>query len=152
MIRKLQTLALPVALLGVLAGGLLSYAAMRNGATAAEPRTPGAKAVVVLVQNPKQLEVVLRTSMQMLDGKGFAVEKATVIVCGEGSQGLLQTAPQAEIIAKAVRGGVRVTVCGISLDKLQIDRKQLAPDVVVVENGLVELFRLKAEGYMSVEL
>lgn len=151
MMRKAK---LPALLIGIAVAGCLSYLALRNGVAAAEPSAnqPEPKSVVVLVQNPKPLEVVLRTCMQMLDGKGFPAVRAEVVVCGEGCRGLLKSAPQAEILSQAAERGVRVTVCGISLNKLQIDRQQLAAGVLVVDNGLVELFRLKSEGYMSVEL
>ncbi len=108
--------------------------------------------MAILVQNPKQLPVVLKTCEEMLAGEGFPVSEATIVVCGQAVQSLQRDSDEAALIGRSAKNGVRVTACGISLDKLKVRRDRLVPEVQVVTNGLVELLKLQKRGFHSIEL
>lgn len=141
---------MPVAAAALMVGILGSlYALGRTPAATPDDRPPG---VVLLVQDSKPLPVVLKTSRQMLEGKGFPVPDVTVVVCGKAVTALEAGSETEAALDDALAGRVRVVACGISLEKLQLAPDRLTDGVEVVENGLLEVIQLQAKGYLSVEL
>lgn len=121
-------------------------------AHASKPDEAAAKSVLMLVQNPKQINVVLDTCRQLQGDAQHHVERTKVIVCGPASAALVRESESAAAIAQAVADNVQIEVCGISLKKLEIAADQLAPGVAVVENGLISAVETKSAGWISVDL
>lgn len=106
----------------------------------------------MLVQNPRQVETVLRTSIEMRDGVGLAADSVTIIFCGDAITRLVaETAPRA-LIASAHNRGVRLVACGITMNQKNITSEQLVNEATVVDNGLIELLSLQLAGFVSIEL
>lgn len=119
-------------------------------ANAAKPADAAAKSVLMLVQNPKQMKVVLDTCRELQADHN--VPHTKVIVCGPASAALVKESEAAEAIKEAVAADVQIEVCGISLKKLEIAEDQLAPGVAVVANGLISAVETKSAGWISVDL
>jgi uncharacterized protein len=74
-------------------------------------------------------------------GRSIVVLDPTVKAVPEGVRKEAQGAKAA---------GVRLVACGNALEKYGIDPKGLQPQAEVVDNGVVELSRLVAEGYQVI--
>ena len=141
-LRRRATAATVVGALAFLAAPLVH---------AVQPDAPGER-VGFLVQKPKQLKVVLETSRQMLAGEGFAATDVRVVVCGEAIGAVVKGGSLEKNVEVAATAGVGVSACGITLAQKKIDPKRLTPGIEVVPNGLLEILKLQALGYRTVEL
>jgi intracellular sulfur oxidation DsrE/DsrF family protein len=55
-------------------------------------------------------------------------------------------------IDKAEELNVELIACGFSLKKFEVDKKDISPELKVVENGILHNFRLQKKGYTSISL
>lgn len=115
-------------------------------------KSASAHRVLFLVQQPSPVRAAMQTGLQLLEGELFPAREVEVLVCGSGVDSLVVGEPNAALATEASSKGLRVVACGLSLTQKKVDRTQLAPGVVVVENGFVEALERKAEGFLSVEL
>lgn len=128
-------------------------AGAEQSASSAVERTTEAHRAVLGVRTDRHLNVALLTARQMFEGAGgYAAEQVTIVVCGEAVRSLGDDSVRGEIERIRQTGDVRVVACGITVDRMGLDPNSFAPGVEVVPNGLVEMARLQALGYQSVEL
>lgn len=118
----------------------------------AEAKLAAREKVAFLVQAPKPLKVVLQTSQTMLEGKEFPASAVTVVVCGEAVGAIIAGGEHEPLVREVMQAGVRVTACGLTLKEKAIPPETLATGVAVVPNGLVEILRLQALGFRTLEL
>lgn len=106
------------------------------------------------VRTPRHVRVGLLTARQMLEGVGgYQADEVAVIVCGEGVESLVAGGELDEDVQHTLEAGdVRVVVCGLTVDRMDIDPDRLITGVEVVPNGIIELARLQSLGFESVEL
>ena len=110
--------------------------------------------LVVLVKKEQHLKVTIKT---MLEGKkdvdDLKIKQGTIIVCGkEASPLLLKESSLTQELTLAKGNGIDLVACEISLKQANIEPKALIPFIRIVPNGLRELIRLKAQGYMGIDL
>lgn len=134
---------------------LLAFSSTLLGAdwiAAEEATAKSPQSALILVQNPKQIPVVLKTCEQLLTDPSYNCQQAQVLVCGPAVHAIVADSENSEVIAHALRLGVKVDACGISLDKLKVSPDQLAPGVSHVKNALITAFQLKSDGWISIDL
>lgn len=113
---------------------------------------PEARRVVVLVQQPQQLEAAIASAAQLLAGTPVRASEVRIIACGGATDALLRGAPGEREITAAAQRGIALSACGLTLKSRKIAPERLNPAVSVVPNGILEAVRLQAEGWLSVEL
>lgn len=160
---SLDSLRRTAVLLLIVAPGIASFqpasAAAKSVNEAAKPvneATKPADAVKVafLVREPEQINVAMMTAKEMLSGRAeVKAAEASIVVCsGGGISAVKKGSNLSDALDQTVKAGTRVVACGLSLKKMGVEPKELHASVQVVPNGLVEMIRLKSQGYLSVDL
>jgi intracellular sulfur oxidation DsrE/DsrF family protein len=125
-------------------------APIARGRLAPDPNAGGA---VILVRTPRHVQAALKSAEALLEGSdGVPVATVQIVACDGAVAALVQDKDLIGAIERAHARGVRTVACGLSLDRLGIDRTALPPFVDVVPNGIIETLRLQALGFLSVEL
>lgn len=141
-----KTIVAIVGLLAVLVLGFQTRAQMSGPTSTAAP-------VAILVQNPQQLPVVLRTAGEMHAGSpDMPARDVHVIVCGRAVEGLAAGNEHEALLEETTAAGVRVAACGISLDKVEMSPDSLVEGVDTVQNGLTEMVKLADDGAVTLPL
>lgn len=76
-----------------------------------------------------------------------------IIVCGELVKEISQDAALQSIIKNAVtQHGLKVLVCGLSVEQLKVDKTLLPNEIKITRNGLIYMFGLQEKNYKSIVL
>lgn len=107
---------------------------------------------VVLTMKLPQLQPIFLTaeSLAVEDGKDFG--KFEVIICGQTVKELTDQDMMNDYIDKAEKANVELVICGFSLNKFGVDRKDISPRLRTVENGILYNLQLQKKGYTSISL
>ena len=76
-----------------------------------------------------------------------------IIACGELVKEISQDAALQSIIKNAVtQHGLKVLVCGLSVEQFKVDKTLLPKETPVTKNGLIYMFGLQEKNYKSIIL
>jgi intracellular sulfur oxidation DsrE/DsrF family protein len=155
---RVDTFFRPTVLLSLMmATGLFVGAVGCAGPSAETRKGPSAstdsKRVVLGVRQPKHLKVAMTTAHDMLQGEGaYRAETVAIVACGPAVRSMQQDSKLAEPISKAARRGIALKACGVTVEKMGLDRDAFLESIEVVPNGFTEIVRLQSKGYHSIEL
>lgn len=107
---------------------------------------------VVLTKKVQQLKPILIAADELAkeDGKHFG--KFEIIICGQTVKELTDKEMMRDFINKAKEQKVDLVACGFSLNKFGVDRKDISPELRVVENGILYNLQLQKKGYINLSL
>lgn len=112
----------------------------------------GSDKIAFLVKDERMLRSSVMSAVQMLEGKGYPVAKAAVVVIGPALN-LLKKGSDAEAqMNQAMENGLQIYACEVAMKHMGIDPGQLIKGVQPVDNGFFEIFRLQKAGYQTLEL
>ena len=97
--------------------------------------------------DPQKWNLTLGNIGNAIDGIGKDNADIELVVYGPGIVMLKKDSAVADRIAAAVASGVRIVACRNSMRGFKIEPADLAPGVVVVPSGVVELIRREHDGY-----
>ena len=100
--------------------------------------------------DPQKWSLTLGNIGNAIDGIGKDNADIELVVYGPGIVMLKKDSAVADRIAAAVASGVRIVACRNSMRGFKIEPADLAPGVVVVPSGVVELIRREHDGYAYV--
>jgi intracellular sulfur oxidation DsrE/DsrF family protein len=122
-------------------------------ATTADQANRANKAVIG-VRTPRHMKVALLTARQMHEGVGgYQAEQVAIVACGGAVDSLVKGGGLDEELERALEQDyVSVVACGLTVEHKGIDPDTFVSGVDVVPNGFIELARLQALGYQSIEL
>lgn len=76
-----------------------------------------------------------------------------IIVCGELVKEISQDSALQSVLKNAVtQHGLKVLVCGLSLEQLKVDKSLLPNEVKVTRNGMIYMFGLQEKNYQTIVL
>ena len=76
-----------------------------------------------------------------------------IIVCGELVKEISQDSALQEMIKNAVnQHGLKVLVCGLTIEQLKVDKTLLPSEIKVTRNGMIYMFGLLEKNYKSIVL
>ncbi len=107
---------------------------------------------VVLTKKIPQLQPIFLTAETLAEEDGQNFGKFEVIICGQTVKDLTDTEMMQGYIDKAEKANAELVVCGFSLNKFGVDRKDISPQLRIVENGILYNFQLQKKGYTSISL
>ncbi|TXD31403.1 hypothetical protein FRC96_21325 [Lujinxingia vulgaris] len=141
----------------LMVAGCATTASSTAGAspTSASPAEAAPSRTVLSVRTERHLQVALLTAHTLLEGDNPPTSRADVVACGPAVEALVEadiTPELATQIERLTERGSRVVACGLSLEQFDVDVEALHPEVTVVDNAFVEIFRLQREGFLSIEL
>lgn len=148
-IRKYMHRSFRIGSLVLLALALMGVAPVQaqTDATAEAPQT------AYLVRSPQALSPVLMSAQASLgDTSDFVASEAHVVVVGPAVKALAPGGEYHDALQSSLDRGVRVVACKIAMDKMGVAPDDLMNGVGVVANGFHELFRLQANGVVTLQL
>lgn len=138
----------------VATGATVVISLMFGGAATTQASTlpTPTRQVLLLVQTPPQFAQALNTAEEMLAGKIAPAKSVDVLLCGPGIGQIVTGSDMAPKVVRAIKHGVRVTACGLSLGQKGIDPALVMPGVDVVHNGFVHAIERQEQGWVAVQL
>ena len=112
----------------------------------------GQQNYVVLTKKIPQLQPIFLTAETLAQEDGNNFGKFEVIICGQTVKELTDKEMMQDYINKAKEHNVELIACGFSLNKFGVDRKDISPELRVVENGILYNLQLQKKGYTSISL
>lgn len=107
---------------------------------------------VVLTKKIPQLQPIFLTAETLAREDGNNFGKFEVIICGQTVKELTNKEMMQDYINKAKEHNVDLIACGFSLNKFGVDRKDISPELRVVDNGILYNLQLQKKGYTSISL
>ncbi|MFD0933307.1 DsrE family protein [Psychroflexus salinarum] len=107
---------------------------------------------VVLSKNIKQLKPILMTATSLAEEDGENYGEFKVIFCGKTVSDMKNNADFTMLLKQAKLQNVKVSACGLSLNKFNINPDQLPELLEVVDNGILYGFQLKKNGFISLTI
>lgn len=130
------------------AGALVHAQSTAVAATTTPTATAREKAIFAVSDaDPQKWSLTLGNIGNAIDGIGKDNADIELVVYGPGIVMLKKDSAVAGQIAAAVASGVRIVACRNSMRGFKIEPAELAPGVVVVPSGVVELIRREHDGY-----
>ncbi|MCH7400459.1 hypothetical protein ACFOUP_10710 [Belliella kenyensis] len=111
-------------------------------------------------KNGKYASLVMRNQhleAAILTGKSFKNKSKKIdfqiVVCGELVKEIIQDTALQSLIEEGVnQHGLKVLICGLSINRLNLDKEKLPQSVTITENGLIYMFGLQEQGFKTVIL
>lgn len=113
---------------------------------------PTPNTIAFLVKDERMLRSSVMSAVQMLEGKGYPVAKATVVVIGPALNLLKKGSDTESQMKQAMKNGLEIDACEVAMKHMDIKPEQLIGGVKPVDNGFFEIFRLQKAGYQTLEL
>lgn len=103
----------------------------------------------MLIRNMNHLNAAIKT-VQMLEEDGQkSVANFEVVICGKEVKNLRK---HSDLICSAKEHNIRLSACGMSMEKFSVKNSALPAGVDIVPNGLIRIFELQENGYQTVTL
>ncbi|WP_289021720.1 sulfur reduction protein DsrE [uncultured Salegentibacter sp.] len=118
----------------------------------AQDHNPEKNNYVVLTKKIPQLKPILITVEELQKEDGHHFGDFQIIVCGKTVKGLTDKNQMQGFVQKAKELDISLMACGFSLNKFDVDPKQIPTEMEIVENGILYNFQLQKKGYTSIEL
>jgi intracellular sulfur oxidation DsrE/DsrF family protein len=147
--------AIAMVMMVSLAAGCATGGGAEGGAetTAASEEASRAAKAAFGVRKPKHVGVALMSAHDMLHGEASqSVGEVAIVACGPAIRALATDSKFADRVHQGLDEGVKITACGVTVDRMGFDADRFIEGVEVVPNGFIELIRLQELGYHSVEL
>ncbi|HSI78861.1 MAG TPA: hypothetical protein VK957_23405 [Lunatimonas sp.] len=105
----------------------------------------------ILVMKAQHLKAAILTGKQLKD-KSQLID-FQILVCGQLVKEISNEVDLQEDIRKSVAdNGLKILVCGLSIQQFQVDKTNLPKEASITENGLLYMFGLQEQGYKTVIL
>lgn len=104
----------------------------------------------LLVQKTNHLKAAIKT------GENFKAQSAKIqfqiVVCGELVKEISNDESLKTLISEANSKGIKILACGLSIKQFQVDTTLLPTVMPITENGLIYMFGLQENGFVTIEL
>lgn len=117
-----------------------------------ENKTTVEKKYALLVSAEDHVKMASKTAKSLFTDVKYNASAFEVIICGKAVETLRGDAEWNKIFEEGKALGIVYKACGISLEKFKIDEKSIPKEVEVVPNGILRMYDLIEEGYITVEL
>lgn len=107
---------------------------------------------LVLTKNIKQLKPILLAAKELAKEDGAKYGEFHIVICGRTVMNLENSEEIQPFLEMAEAQHVKIVACGFSLQKFNVNPKNLPPDVGTVENGILYAFQLKKNGFQTISL
>ena len=131
---------------------LITLLVMLSISTLAEAQSSTDNNYVVLTKKVPQLQPILLAAeeLKLEDNEKFGAFE--IIICGQQIGDITDASKIDKFLDKAEKLGVTIVVCGFSLNKFNVDRKDVPKQMKIVENGILYNLQLQRKGYYSLGL
>ncbi len=115
----------------------------------AAPATHGLQRVVIQVSenNPGNWNLALNNAENVQQALGKNNVRVQIVAYGPGLPMLKWTSVVRDRVAHAVRSGVKVVACEVTMRKMHLTKKDMLPNLAYVPSGVPYIMKLQQEGY-----
>ena len=106
----------------------------------------------MIISQTNHLKASVYTAETITPNSAYNRGSFVVMACGKSVEAFVKGSSMAQEFEQGRAAGVTYKVCGLSLKQFSIDPETLADGVEVVPNGLIYMFDLQQQGYITVEL
>jgi intracellular sulfur oxidation DsrE/DsrF family protein len=121
------------------------------GAAAAHAQAPGAAKERVVIQistpDPKMWNQALNYLENLRDLYGADKVELEVVALGQGIGVLKLEATQGPRVADALKAGVKVNACEVTMRRQKLSREDMLPNIGYVPAGLGQIIKRQREGW-----
>jgi uncharacterized protein len=137
--------------LALLSGAGLSIAAAAT-ASAQSPARPGRERVVIQVSTPEQKlwNQALNYLENLRDLYGADNVEMELVALGFGIGVLKLESTQGPRVAEALKAGVHVSACEVTMRRQKLTREDMLPNIGYVPAGLGQIIKRQREGWAYV--
>lgn len=107
---------------------------------------------VVLSKNIQQLKPVLMAAKELKKEDGDMFGTFHMIICGKTVADIVDNSDFNVLLKQAKTQNVNVFVCGISLDKFNVDPKRISTTLKIAQNGILRGFQLTKQGFVTLTI
>lgn len=118
----------------------------------AQDSSPKKNNYLVLSKNIQQLNPVLLTANELAKEDGKQYGEFYIIICGKTVNDIADNPDFNELLEKAKTQNVKVFVCGISLNKFNIDPCTMPSNLELIPNGILYGFQLTKQGFNTLTI
>lgn len=112
-----------------------------------------AKNYAILLSQPRHVKGSLNMLNSMKKDKTkLQFNKARVVLYGDAIHTVKKQSDIIEVIKLAQKNGVEIAVCNQALKRQKVSQEDLLPGIIIVEQAIYEMLRLKTLGYVSIDL
>lgn len=105
----------------------------------------------LLVMKVPQLKAAIRTGIE-LKSKSDKID-FQILTCGGLVKEIAQDQALQELVTDAVNNkGLKILVCGLSVQQFKVDKSLLPKAAALTENGLIYMLGLQEQGYKTITL
>lgn|SRR5690606_2667589 len=130
----------------------ISMLLLSFGVIQAQDFDPEKNNYLLLTKNIKQLNPVLLTAEELAHEDGNSYGEFYVVICGKTVKDIPNDNSFKKLLDKAEDQHVKVFVCGISLDKFQVDPSELPDQLIRIENGILFGIQFSKKGFISLTI
>lgn len=130
---------------------LVFFAVLSSALTPAfaAPATHGLQRVVIQVSdnNPGKWNLALNNAQNVQQALGKQDVDVVIVAYGPGLPMLKWTSVVGGRVADAIKSGVKVVACQVTMRKMHLTKKDMLPDLAYVPSGVPYIMKLQQEGY-----
>lgn len=111
--------------------------------------THGLQRVVIQVSdnNPAKWNLALNNAQNVQQALGKNNVRVQIVAYGPGLPMLKWTSVVGDRVARAVKSGVKVVACEVTMRKMHLTKKDMLPNLTYVPSGVPYIMKLEQEGY-----
>lgn len=117
-----------------------------------QKKTTVEKKYALLVSAEDHVKMASKTAQALFTDPKYNASAFEVILCGKSVETLKGDPEWNKIFEEGKALGIVYKVCGISMEKFKIDEKTIPKEVEVVPNGILRMYDLIEQGYITIEL
>lgn len=106
----------------------------------------------VLTRNVSQLKPIILAAEELAKNDGEHFGEYQVVICGKTVSDLTDEIIMNDLVKMAEVHHVKLFACGFSLQKFNVEERELPEQVQVVENGILYGFELEKRGFYAITL
>ena len=109
---------------------------------------PTQKVVIqVSDNNPGKWNLALNNAQNVQQALGKKNVHVVIVAYGPGLPMLKWTSVVGDRVAHAIKAGVRVVACQVTMRKMHLTKKDMLPNLAYVPSGVPYIMKLQQEGY-----
>lgn len=114
-----------------------------------KPLTPESSNYALMVGKLPHLQAGMMTAEQLTNNPNGDVDTFELVVIGKAVKQLTREAAMADLIEQAEAMEVRISACGLAMNKLGVAKEDLLPEIKMVRNGFTRMLKLKERNYTT---
>ena len=107
---------------------------------------------LILSTNIQQLQPILLTAKELTKEDGKKMGEFHVIFCGKTVKDMADATKFTALLDEAKAAGVKVFVCGLSLQQFSVSKESLPANLELTQNGILHALQHQKKGFITLSI